>query len=133
MKQIPVLGFNSSKYDINLVKRELLVQLHMHEHDMHPFTVKGNNAYICISNEYFKFLDMTQFLSAGTSYAKFLEAYGIEESKGHFPYSSKLDYTSLPSKECFYNSLKKEHISEQDYQRCLNVWRKKDMKTFKDF
>ena len=138
MQQIPVLGFNSSKYDINLVKRELLVQLQMHQSNFHPFTVKRNNAYICISNEQFKFLDMTQFLSAGTSYAQFLSAYGIEEGKGHFPYSwfddpNKLQYPKLPSKQCFYNSLKKQHISEEDYQTCLKVWRKEGMKTFQDF
>ncbi|XP_064214277.1 uncharacterized protein LOC135266857 isoform X1 [Tribolium castaneum] len=47
--------------------------------------------------------------------------------KGVFPYSfiddfSKLDLTELPQKIDFYDKLRDEHISEDDYQRANTVW-----------
>ncbi len=100
MTQIPVLGFNSSKYDLNLIKKKLAFHLHMHEAEG-GFVVKRNNAYTCMSSDSLKFLDVSQYLAPGTSYAKFLKAYNVEEGKGHFPYEwfddvTKLDVTSLP-------------------------------------
>ena len=65
MRQIPVLGFNSSRFDINLVKQKLLLQLGLHATASNSeYIIKKGNAYICISSEHFKFLDISQFLSA---------------------------------------------------------------------
>ena len=80
MTQIPVLGFNSAKYDINLVKQKLAIHLQMHmEEEQRPFVVKKNNAYACISSQFYKLLDLSQYLSVGTSYSKFLKAYQVDE------------------------------------------------------
>lgn len=49
------------------------------------FAIKRNNSYTCIATPKFRFLDMNQYLAAGTSYSKFLKAYGVEEEKGFFP------------------------------------------------
>ncbi|MEW8119475.1 MAG: hypothetical protein AB2792_20110, partial [Candidatus Thiodiazotropha sp.] len=73
MSQVPVLGFNSAKYDLNLIKRWLAKHLNMHD-DPGTFVVKKNNSYTCIATESLKFLDMSQFLAAGSSYAGFLKA-----------------------------------------------------------
>ncbi|KAL5020686.1 hypothetical protein ScPMuIL_002230, partial [Solemya velum] len=73
--QIVCLGFNSSKYDCNLVKKCLAKHLHM-DKSKSSFTVKRNNQYACLSNEHFKFLDITHYLAPGLSYAKFLKAFG---------------------------------------------------------
>ena len=44
MTQIPVLGFNFDKYDINLVKQKLAIHLQMHVEEEHrPFVVKKEN------------------------------------------------------------------------------------------
>ncbi len=137
MTQLPVLGFNSSKYDLNLIKKKLAFHLRMHEAEG-GFVVKRNNAYTCMSSDSLKFLDVSQYLAPGTSYAKFLKAYNVEEGKGHFPYEwfddvTKLDVTSLPPHEAFFSSLKNTNISEEEYRYCQHVWKENKMTTFKDF
>ena len=99
MSQVPVLGFNSAKYDLNLIKRVLAKHFNMHE-ETGTFVVKKNNAYTCITTESLKFLDMSQFLAAGSSYTSFLKAYHVAEQKGYFPYEwfndiAKLEYNSI--------------------------------------
>ena len=39
----------------------------------------------------------------------------------------------LPSKEKFYNSLTDRKISNKEYENVLNVWKKLEMKTMKDY
>nr|XP_022301117.1 uncharacterized protein LOC111109328 [Crassostrea virginica] len=109
-KQMICLGFNSSKYDMNLVKSHLAKHLQMEKDNV--FTVKRNNQYACLSNSTLKFLDITSYLSPGINYANFLKAYDVKENKGHFPYEwfddlTKLERTSLPPHETFYSSLNK--------------------------
>ncbi len=58
--------------------------------------------------------------------------------KGVFPYEwfdsfDKLKETKLPPKQAFYSSLKKGHISDEDYKHAQNVWKVFDMKTFEDY
>ena len=59
---------------------------------------------------------MAQFLAPNSNYSSFLKAFNVEEDKGCFPYEwfddySKLDYTSLPDRESFFNSFKNEELS----------------------
>ena len=105
MSQMPVLGFNSAKYDLNLIKRVLAKHLNMHE-ETGAFVIKKNNAYTCIATESLKFLDMSQFLAAGSSYTSFLKAYHVAEQKRYFPYEwfddiAKLEYEFLPPHQAF--------------------------------
>ena len=137
--QLPVLGFNSAKYDLNLVKRYICRHLYMHE-DEHAYTIKKNNAYFCIANEHFRFLDITNFLAAGSSYSSFLKAFDIAENKGFFPYSyldhpDKLNDTQLPPYEDFFSDLKGENVlgKPENYAIVQNIWRENNMQTFKDF
>ena len=44
VSQIPVLGFNSAKYDLNLIKSKVAKHLGLHEAE-YCFTIKKNNAY----------------------------------------------------------------------------------------
>ena len=39
----------------------------------------------------------------------------------------------LPSKEKFYSSLSDRKISDKEYEHVLNVWKKIEMKTMKDY
>jgi G:T-mismatch repair DNA endonuclease (very short patch repair protein) len=141
--ELPVLGFNSGRYDINLIKSKILQTLQLHKEE--NFIVKKNNNYVCISNGVFKFLDITQFLSPGTSYSSFLKSFEIEQGKGFFPYEyltckSKLTETSLPPIEKWWSSLKNKnvledgvHTIEENYLQMENVWEKENMKTLEDF
>ena len=58
--------------------------------------------------------------------------------KGIFPYEfldnvSKLNMTSLPPKEEFYDNLRECEVSEEDYQHAQNVWRIFNCKTLRDY
>ena len=58
--------------------------------------------------------------------------------KGVYPYDyvdslDKLSETRLPSKEAFYSKLNKAHISDEDYEHALKVWRSFDCKTMRDY
>ena len=85
-----------------------------------------------------QYLDLTNYLAAGTSLDKFYKAYEVESPKGYFPYEffdslDKLDYPGLPPKEAFYSTLTKKSISDQEYETCLNVFKRENMKTFRDY
>lgn len=75
ISQIPVIGFNSANYDLNLIRRVLAKYLDMHQSESkRSFVIKKNNSYVCLATDALKFLDMNQYLAAGSSYAKFLKA-----------------------------------------------------------
>ncbi|XP_046346617.2 uncharacterized protein LOC124127210 [Haliotis rufescens] len=144
--QVPVLGFNSARYDLNVIKEKLPKHLSLDDAESCGFTVKKNNGYLCQSNESFKFLDVTQYLSPGTSYAQFLKAFGVQEKKGFFPYEyldkvDKLEETRLPPLgEAWHSSLKQKSVLddglksvEDNYTDLEEVWRREGMSTFRDF
>ena len=133
LMQLPVIGFNSSRYDMNLIKRFLLPQL---RNDI-DFVIKKNNEFTCITTPSFKFLDIVNYLAPGHSYSKYLRAYGCTLNKGFFPYEwidslEKLRHDKLPEKEVFYSSLKNEGISDDDYAYLQQVWTEQNMKTVRD-
>ena len=137
MSQVPVIGFNSAKYDLNLVKRYIAKHLNLDE-DSGTFVIKKNNDYTCIAMKTLKFLDISQFLASGSSYSGFLIAYHVTSQKGFFPYEwfddiGKLEDTALPPYESFYSQLKGSNISEEEYAYCQRVWRDQRMQTFRDF
>jgi hypothetical protein len=145
--EVPVLGFNSGRYDINLIKGKILKQLKMHEISKNSgFVIKKNNSYSCISNGELRFLDVSNFLSPGTSYVKFLQAYGASQSKSFFPYEyfkvfSQLEETQLPPiGDAWFSSVKGKSVLGDDadtisknYNWLLQKWSDENMRTFKDF
>lgn len=85
-----------------------------------------------------KFLDIGQFLAAGSSYSSFLKAYKVEEHKGYFPYewfdaARKLEHPELPPHTAFHSSLKNSNITLEEYDFCKKIWEEKQMTTFKEF
>ena len=140
LHQLPVLGFNSGRYDLNAIKK-FFVPLLIHNNTAERascFVIKRQNNFMCLSTDKLKFLDMVNFLAPGVSYAKYLTAYGCELGKGHFPYEymddlQKLEDRALPPQAAFYSRLKNERISNDDYARCQAVWHDNQMKTMRDF
>ena len=125
-RQIPVLGFNSAKYNLNLVKSQLIPWLRQ---DVDPnkdddgedtckiSVIKKGSTYTQIGARRFRFLDISNYLAGGVSYSAFLEAYKIPEAKSYFPYEwydhpSKLDFPSLPPYHTFYSELKQRNVLE---------------------
>ena len=134
LRQLPVIGFNSGHYDLNVVKK-FFVPLLIHNN---AAVIKRQNTFMCFSTTNLKFLDVTQYLAPGVSYDKYLKAYGCELQKGHFPYEymddlHKLEDRALPPQAAFYSQLKSEEISDADYARCQAVWHDNQMTTMRDY
>ena len=134
LRQLPVIGFNSGKYDLNMIKRSFVPLLISNN----AAVIKRQNTYMCLSTDRLKFLDILNYLAPGFNYDKYLKAYGCELQKGHFPYEymdgvGKLDDRALPPQSAFFSQLKNEGISDADYARCQTVWRDNGMTTMRDY
>ena len=134
LHQLPVIGFNSGKYDLNMIKRSFVPLLISNN----AAVIKRQNTYMCLYTDKLKFLDMVNYLAPGVSYAKYLTAYGCELGKGHFPYEymddlQKLEDRVLPPQSAFFSRLKNEGISNDDYARCQAVWRDNGMETLREY
>ena len=97
---IPVFGFNSSRYDLNLMKEYLLHHL-LIERNVVPKVIRMGNKYIGMKFFGLQFLDILNFLGGATTLDNFFKAYGASEEKGFFPYewfdsAEKLNVTQLP-------------------------------------
>ena len=104
LHQLPVIGFNSGHYDLNVVKTFLIPYLL--KNGENQFVIKRQNTFMCLSTDKLKILDMVNFLAPGYSYDKYLKAYGCELQKGHFPYEymdgiGKLEDRALPPQAAF--------------------------------
>ena len=136
LRQLPVIGFNSGHYDLNVIKKFYIP--YMVKNNDIQFVIKRQNTFMCFSTPKLKFLDVTQYLAPGVSYAKYLTAYGCELGKGHFPYEymddlQKLEDRVLPPQSAFFSQLKNEGISDADYARCQAVWHDNQMKTLREY
>ena len=140
ISQIPVIGFNCGRYDINLIKRDIIGYITQNYNENDIYTIKKNNSYLSISVPDLKFIDILNYLVAGCSYAQFLKAYGCEIPKGIFPYElfdsfEKFKFPSLPPASDFYSSVKKENTikNEDEYKNLLEIWNDNEMTSFKDY
>ena len=118
--QLPVLGYNSSRYDVCLVRKQIFAQNEL-DNDKKHFVIKKNSSCMCISTPTLKFIDASNYLAAGTSYDSFLQSYDTEIRKSYFPYEwlddySKLQYSQLPSYDAFYSKLKGVNTLEAEYK-----------------
>ena len=134
LRQLPVIGFNSGKYDLNMIKRSFVPLLISNN----AAVIKRQNTFMCLSTTNLKFLDVTQYLAPGVSYDKYLKAYGCDLQKGHFPYEymdgiGKLEDRALPPQAAFFSQLKNEGISDTDYAACQAVWGDNQMTTMRDY
>ena len=82
---LPVFGFNSAKYAINLIKSYLLPIL-INERNMEPIVIKKANQFVSFKFGDVQLLDIMNFLGGATSLDSFLKAYKTAETKGFFPY-----------------------------------------------
>ena len=91
-RQVPVLGFNSARYDLNLVKSHIIPWLRAdvgpeEEQDSVDINViKKGSANTQIGARRFKFLDISNYLAGGVTYSAFLKAYKIVGSKILLPF-----------------------------------------------
>ena len=122
---LPVSGFNSSKYDLNLIKSYLLPFL-VNEQDIEPTVKKKANQFISFKLGDNQLLDIMNFLGGATCLDSFLKAYRTSETKNFFPYEwfdhpDKMQITELPPYDAFYHKLRSCNLLEADYTDCVNL------------
>ena len=157
-KKIPVIIHNFKSYDSHLIIRDLCAA----EDDLNKVSLipKNMEQYTSIRTDKFVFLDSCQHLSASLdtltenlkmegedkfqSVKQFVNQkhYGSSEKfnllirKGVFPYvyidSHEKFEEGLPPIDCFFNDLKNQPCSPEDYQHVQNMWSAFGMKNLGD-
>ena len=122
---LPVFGFNSAKYDINLIKSYLLPIL-VNERDIEPTVIQKANQFVSYKFGDIQLLDIMNLLGGATSFDSFLKAYKTKETKGFFPYEwfdcpEKMNNKELPPYESFFSILRKSNPLEKDYNDFQNL------------
>ena len=128
VNQVPIFGFNSGRYDINMIKEYFVKDL-AEISDVN--VAKKGNSYMFLSHPDFKFLDIKSYLAPGLSYDAWCRAYGCELQKLAFPYEwfdsfDKLKHKGPVKYEEFYSSLKGGiTISQEEYQNFCDEFSKR--------
>ena len=136
VNQVPVFGFNSGRYDINMIKEYFVKNLAIIS-DVN--VAKKENSYMFLSTSNFKFLDIKNYLAPGLSYDAWCRAYGCELQKLALPYEwfdsfEKLNHKGPVKYEEFYSSLKGGiTISQEEYQNFCDEFYKRGCVTMKDW
>ena len=139
IRQVPVVGFNSGRYDLNLIKVQLHSFFCSKKGEVEEFSViKRSNQYLAIYTQHTVFLDVVNYLAPGYNYANYVLAFTREGHKGHFPYewmtsTRKLNNKTLPPRSAFDSKLTGTKMSESDYAKCKKVWSDQKMQTFRDY
>ena len=144
---LPVLGFNSSSYDMRLIRKhfpEVLSDDAKNGDMANLQVVNGTKGFMVVCNGALRFLDVKNYLAPGTSLKKFLIQSHTDLQKGLFPYEyltdmSVLADTQLPPPEQWYSKLKgcnELGKSQEDivanYDKMNAVWQQNNMKTLAD-
>ena len=135
--QVPVTGFNSGTYDLNLIKKYFAERLADTTNKVR--VAKNGNKIMFVLTCGFRFLDIINYLGPGTSYEKWVKAYECKTVKSWFPYEwfdrpEKLDYPGLPDYMDWYSKLKGDFVLKlSEWKACKKLFREKGMKTFKDW
>ena len=136
VNQVPVFGFNSGRYDLNMIKEYFVKNLSIiSDVDV----AKKENSYMFLLTPNFKFLDIKNYLAPGLSYDAWCRAYGCELQKLAFPYEwfdsfEKLNHKGPVKYEEFYSSLKGGiNISQEEYQNFCDEFHKRGCVTMKDW
>ena len=122
---LPVYGFNSAKYDINLIKSYLLPIL-VTERGIEPTFIKKANQFVSFKFGDIQLLDIMNFLGGATSLDSFLKAYKTKETKGFFCYEwfdcpEKMNNKVLPPYDSFFSILRNSNPLEKDYNYFQNL------------
>ena len=135
--QVPVTGFNSGSYDLNLIKKYFAERLADTTNKVR--VAKHGKDIMFLLTSGFRFLDIINYLGPGTTYEKWVKAYECKTVKSWFPYEwfdrpEKLDYPGLPDYLDWYSKLKGDFLLKlSEWKACKKLFQEKGMKTFKDW
>lgn len=138
VEEVPIIGFNSGRYDINLNISEFMAELVERNGDK-IFSVKNGNTFKTLKSGNFAFYDICQYLPAGYNLDQYIQAFnkgGLKKSV--FPYEYMDSYEKLNSdinlieRKHFFSTLKNCGITDDEWKefndnRIIYQW-----KTLKD-
>ena len=118
VNQVPVIGFSSGKYDLNVVKKYFVKKIaYDKEGDCNEdvFVAKKENDYMFLITPKFKFLAAKNYVGPGISYHAWSKSMVCRLQKLMFPYEwwdsyEKLNHVGPASCEDFYSNLKSSNI-----------------------
>ena len=133
INHLPILGFNSSGYDIPLIKNYFLPKLaRLVPLEASIQFMKKTTRYVSLTvnglgdGGGFVFLDIIQYLAPGFNLDTFIKSFADDNSshKSYFPYEylnsyDKLAETEMPSYEAFVSELRQENQLDSEYQTYL--------------
>ena len=151
-KKIPIIAHNANRYDIHHIVQ------HLGGSEKVRTKVLAKSLEIFISLEYggrLQFIDSVNFMNGSlASLVSLLPAENIDQytsyitedhqlkgllrEKGVFPYEyldseQRLQETTLPNIEHFYDSLNKKHITEKQYEHAQLVWKGFQCQTLREY
>ena len=71
VNQVPLISFNSGKYDLNMVKEYFVKEISYNKDDEcneNVFAAKKENDYMFLTTSTIKFLDVKNYIGPGLSY-----------------------------------------------------------------
>ena len=140
VNQVLVIGFNSGKYDIDMVKEYFLREIIYNEDNEcndDVFAAKKENDYMFLTIPRFKFSDVKNYIRLGLSYDAWCKPMGCRLQKLMFLYEwldsyEKLSHVGLVSYEDFYSSLKPT-ITRDELEQFFKMFRENDCTAMGDW
>ena len=89
VNQVPVIGFNSGKYDVNMVKEYFVREISYNEEDgcnEDVFAAKKDNDCMFLTTPKFKFSDVKNHIGPDLSYDAWCKSLGYRLEKPMLPY-----------------------------------------------
>ena len=116
---LPVFGFDSGRYDLNVIKSYLIPFLIRDKEQETSVNEKANDL-IAFKFGDVQFLDIMKFLGGATTLESFLKAYKASKTKGFFTYEwfdnpDKLDFPELLPYEAFFSKLRNSNPLDKDF------------------
>ena len=114
-----MIGFNSGKYDLNMVKEYFVKEICYNNEDV--FAAKKENNYMCLTTSKFIFLDVKNYIGPCLSYGTWCKSVSCRLQKLMFPCEwldsyKKLSHVGPVSHEDFYSSLKSSNVTRGEYK-----------------
>ena len=121
-------------HDLHLIRKYFITHL-----GQENGVLSGEKQGQIMYTPHFKFLDITNYLSPGISYDKWVTTYGANQTKSWLPYewfdsADKPDYKGLPPYWCWYSQLRNSFaLTPAEYEECKHVFQERGMQTFGDW
>ena len=150
INQIPVIGYHSAKYDILVIRSQLIKHLGLYKPNLMKrkshYVIKRGESYPCIATSKYKFLDITEYIGSHVSYSQFLKSMKVTSGrKLFFPFEAIRSFSDLKNElpemnsQLWFSSIKQKSLLddgvdsiETNYKLIKDLWDNNNMKTLQD-